>query len=226
MGTEATKKVELVADEESSTQAPEESSIQKPQEEFSLERFKSKRTASIANVETLHNELPVLRPAEVRDWFRLHPDEDNYWSCELCFVPVPIKGQRHDTVHLIDDELAALHLASGRVEHYRLALATKPYDVPFLCKVPTRNLDNSWNAAALDACTRAKTLWTQVSSRAKEGVEGYKIDFARDPKAFPEPEWPTDSLNKLIYRTYNGRMILTPNDPALLRLIGGTQQLS
>jgi hypothetical protein len=201
-------------------------SIPKPPEEFSLERFKSKRTAAISNVETLHEGLPCYRISEAKDYVRLHPDVENYWSDELCFVNVPIKGQKHDTIHLIDDELAALYLPSGRLMHHRLVLATKPYDVFFLCQVPTQNVDNSWNASNLEACERAKTLWTQVTSRSKEGAEGYKRDFSRDPDAFPEPKWPTESLTELIRRAYNGRMILSEDHPALLRLIGARQKIT
>ena len=62
---------------------------------------------------------------------RLHPDEENYWSDELCFVNVPIKGQKRDTLHLIDEELAMRYLPSGAISRCRLALAAKPYDVFF-----------------------------------------------------------------------------------------------
>ena len=36
-----------------------------------------------------------------------------YWSPELCFVNVPIKGQKRDTLHLIDEDLAMRYLPSG-----------------------------------------------------------------------------------------------------------------
>jgi hypothetical protein len=207
-------------------EAEEPVSIQKPPEEFSLERFKSKRTAAIANVETLHEGLPCLRMPEAKDFVRLHPDVENYWSDELCFVNVPVKGQKHDTVHLIDDDLAALYVPSGRLMHYRLVLATKPFDVFFLCQVPTRNLDNSWNSTYLEACEQARTLWTQLSSRYKEGVEGYTRDFSRDPDAYPQPKWPTELLGKLILRTYTGRAILADDHPGLLRIIGAKPKLT
>ena len=69
--------------------------IVKPADGF-MEKFRSKRPATIAGVETLLTALPVLRLADVRDFFRLHPDEENYWSPELCFVSVPIKGVKKD----------------------------------------------------------------------------------------------------------------------------------
>ena len=89
------EKVEALTPEENS--AP----IAKPGE-LDLDKFKAKRTAAVANVETLPSALPVHNMSAAKDFVRLHPDEQNYWSDELCFVDVPIKGQKHNTLHLID----------------------------------------------------------------------------------------------------------------------------
>jgi len=193
---------------------------------FSLDKFKSKHAAALANVETLLTALPHHSISQAKDFVRLHPDETNYWSPELCFVNVPIKGQRRDTLHLIDEELAMRFLPPTRILRFRLALATKPHDVFFLCYVPTRNMDNSWNASNLQACEQAKTLWTLVTSRKEEGVEAYKIDTARNEDAFPEPKWPTQSLVEIINVTLTGRTIERQHHPGLLRLIGARQSTS
>ena len=107
-----------------------------------------------------------------------------------------------------------------------MALATKPFDIFFLAELPTRNEDNTWNASALAAAEQAKTKWTQVTSRKEEGVDAYKVDFARDPDAFPEPNWPQQPLAELIEKTFAGRMIDRADHPALLRLIGAKQVLT
>ena len=138
---------------------------------------------------------------------RLHPDEAAYWSPELCFANVPIKGQKRDTLHLIDEELAMRYLPPARILRFRLALATKPQDVFFLCHVPTRNEDNTWVASNLIACEQAKTHWTQATSRGRRGLTPTRRTFARDADAFPEPNWPTQSLDELIDITFAGRMI-------------------
>jgi hypothetical protein len=200
-------------------------SIAKPST-FSLEKFKSKRAATVANVETLLTGLPDHNIAQAEDFVRLHPDEENYWSSELCFVSVPIKGQKRDTLHLIDEELAMKYLPSARIKRFRLALATKPNDVFFLCHIPTRNLKNKFNETALDGCEKAKTLWTEVTSRKDEGVEEYKVTFSKDHDAFPEPNWPKQSLDELILVTFKGRMIDREDHPALLRLTGAKQSTS
>jgi hypothetical protein len=199
--------------------------IAKP-EEFSLDKFKSKRSPAAAGIETLLTALPHYPMSQAKDFVRLHPDEENYWSPEYCFVNVPIKGQKRETLHLIAEELAMCHLPSGRIQRFRLALATKPNDVFFLCHVPTQNMDNQWNQTNLEACLQAKENWTQVTSRRDEGVDSYKIDFARNNDAFPEPNWPTQKLEALILTTFAGRMIDRDDHPGLLRLIGARQSTS
>jgi hypothetical protein len=193
---------------------------------FSLDNFKSKRDNVIAGVETLLTALPHHKISEAKDFVRLHIDEEKYWSPELCFVDVPIKGQTRTTLHLIEEELAMRFLPSAKIQRFRLALATKPLNTFFLCHVPTRNGDNSWNQSNIQACEQAKTHWTQATSRKEEGVEAYKVDRARDVDAFPEPNWPSQSLDNLIEATFAGRLITTDDNPGLLRLIGAKQQTS
>ena len=215
----------LVKQVETSGAEPEPAkqvSIAKPGA-FNLDLFKTKTQPNIAGVATLLTALPHHNIAQANDFARLHQDVDNYWSAELCFVSVPIKGQKKDLVHLIIEELATLYLPSNRIKRYRLALGTKPNDVFFLCQVPTQNLDNSFNNTALDACEQAKTLWVQATSRKGEGVDAYQITFSRDPDAFSEPNWPKQSLDELISVTFTGRMITSDTHPALLRLIGAKQ---
>jgi hypothetical protein len=200
-------------------------SIPKP-DAFSLDKFKSRQTAALAGVETLLTALPHYSISQAKDFVRLHPNEAAYWTDELCFVSVPIKGQKRDTLHLIDETLAMRFLPAARILRFRLALATKPYDVFFLCHVPTRNTDNLWNLTNLDACEQAKTLWTQATSRKEEGIDGYKIDSSQDADAFPTPKWPTQPLVELIGKTFAGRMIENEDHPALLRLVGAKPVVS
>jgi hypothetical protein len=212
--------------EEAAHEAIEKTSpIAKPST-FSLDQFKSKRAATLANVQTLQTALPHHKLSEAKDFVRLHPNKVEYWSDQaLCFVNVPIKGQRRETLHLITEDLALRYLPSGAILRHHLALATKPHDVFFLCHVPSENFDNSWNESNLQACEQAKRLWTKAISRKAEGVEAYKIEMALDQDAFPEPKWPTQSLSELIEVTFAGRMIDREDHPGLLRLRGARQVL-
>jgi hypothetical protein len=89
-------------------------SIPKPSKS-ALDMFKSTRDPSIAGVETLLTALPHHKLKDAKDWARLNPDEENYWSPELCFVTVPIKGQKRDLLHLINEDLAKRYLPSNRI---------------------------------------------------------------------------------------------------------------
>jgi hypothetical protein len=198
--------------------------IAKP-EVFNLDRFKSKRAAAMANVETLLPALPIHSISAAKDFARLHPDEAAYWSDELCFVSVPVQGQKKDTLHLIEEELAMQYLQSARIQRFRLALATKPHNKFFLCVVPSQNLDNVWNDTNVRACIVAKQFWTSVTSRSGEAAEGYVSTFAREATAFPEPTWPSKPLMGLIADAFDKRLITSAEHPALLRLIGASQKL-
>jgi hypothetical protein len=198
-------------------------SIPKPSK---LDKCRSTHDPQIAGVETLLTKLPHHRLSDTNDWARLHPNEAEYWSTEYCFVRVPIKGQKRDLTHLIFQEIAERHLPSKRILRFRLALATKPHDVFFLCHVPSRNLDNTWNETNLAACLQAKTHWVQATSRQGENAEGYQISYARNQEAFPEPSWPKQILVELVDVTFTGSMIDCDDHPALLRLIGEKQSLT
>jgi hypothetical protein len=203
--------------------------------EFSLDKFKSKRAPTVAGVATLLTALPHHSIADAIDFVQLHPNEAEYWSPELCFVNVPIEGQMRETLHLVEEDLAMEHVPDGQIQRFRLALATKPFDKFFLCHVPSRYLDNTWNATNLEACRWAngshpkgegKPLWTRAISRKSEGVEGYLIKYAKHQDAFAPPMWPKQTLDELICTTFANRMINAENHPGLLRLIGAKQSLS
>jgi hypothetical protein len=219
MSEEATNKPKLETVEPITT-------IAKPAA-FDLSKFKSKRALGVADVETRPTELPHHNLAAAKDWARLHWDEENYWTDELCFVNVPIKGQKSGTLHLINEDLALEYLSAGRLLFFRLALASKPFDVFFLCHVPTRNLDNAYNSASRQACEDAKTLWTQAVSLKLQGLETYKIEHARNQKFAPEPNWLKLSLGELVGVTFPPNLqIMSDDHPGLLRLIGEKQNLA
>jgi hypothetical protein len=214
-----------MTDSQPKTPRDDKVSVAKPSA-FDLDAFKSKRPATVAGVETLQGVLPHYKMVEAGDFVRLHPDEENYWSDEMCFVSVPIIGTKRDALHLIDEELGLRFLGDGKLKRFRLVLAAKPHNVFFLCHLPSQNLDNSWNMSVLAAAEQAKHRWVELISRRKEGVESYSLNFAQDPDAFPETKWLQQALAELIFGTFTGQMITDEKNPALLRLIGAKQNLS
>jgi hypothetical protein len=123
-----------------------------------LDQCKSTLDPSIPGIEVLITALPHCRISDVNDWVRLHPNDKAYWSTEYCFVNVPIVGQKRDTLHLVFEDLAKRFLPSKIVKRFRLVLATKPHDVFFLCEVPTRNLDNTWNETTCRLASRQRRV--------------------------------------------------------------------
>ena len=163
----AEKKVPLTPAENPADEVP--MSIAKPTKS-QLDMFKSTRDPSIAGVETLLTALPHYKLSEAGDWARLHPDEAKYWSPEFCFVNVPVKGQKRDTLHFIGEELAKRYLPSNRIQRFRLALATKPHDVFFLCHVPSQNLDNSFNNTNLQRCGPSSPVASRRASTTTKSL--------------------------------------------------------
>ena len=72
---------------------------------------------------------------------------------------------------------------------------------------------------------RPRHMWVQALSRKAEGVDAYKIEYARDQDAFPDPTWPTRTLDELITVTFKDAISKPTIIRALLRLIGGRQNL-
>jgi hypothetical protein len=203
-------------------------SLEKPDDDDDafLEKFRSKRSAVLSNVDSNVDALPHQRIMDAKDFVRLHNDPA-YWSPELCFCMVPVKGAKKGLLHLIDEEIAVEYLEPAQILRYRLVLASKPFNSFFLCEVPTQNLDNAWNRSNIEACEKARTLWVLVSSRRQEGIESYLIKEARNQKAFPEVEWPKSSLGRIIRRTFNAQLNITDeNHAGLKRLIGEAQDLT
>jgi hypothetical protein len=189
---------------------------------FDINRFRSKTPDTIAAVGVMPSILPQMKIADANDFVRLHPDQENFWSPELCFVDVPVPGMRDNVSHLINEDVAMRNLDSRAIIRRRLALATKPHDRFFLCQVPSQNLDNDFNRSAVEGCEISTTRWVWLTSRKKEGVNGYKIKYAENEDAFPEPKWLIIPLWDLIVKCYgNGTYIIDNDDhPGLCRLIG------
>jgi hypothetical protein len=185
-----------------------------------ISRFKSKQAATMSHVTTLQPALPHHSLSQAKDYVRLHPDKDAYWSDELCFVSVPIIGDARNALHLVLEDLAMTYLSPDQIKRFRLALASKPGDAFFLCHVPTQNLDNSWNKSNQEACEKAISKWTKAGSLKAANQDKYEIKFAEDEDAFPPIQWPNEPLDVLIDKAFAGLMIEEANHPALLRLRG------
>ena len=119
------------------------------------------------------------------------------------------------------------YLPSGRIQRFRLALASKPYDVFFLCHVPSREHRQQlerYELAGLLAGQDALDPGYQPQGGRRRRLQDRLL--AKDQDAFPEPNWPKQTLDELILVTFTGRMIDQEDHPGLLRLIGAKQSMS
>ena len=190
--------------------APEEPvSIEKPPPGEILARFKTKRSLD-ERIQTLLPALPHRKISDAKDYVRLHPD-DAYWSDEYCFVMVPVPG------------IKGLRAAPAR---FRLGGGASPGSlqdsawrwrrsrtISFSCPGPQpepRQRMESLEPGGVR--TPPRTSW-KGHQQETEGSEGYHIkptesELRGEGDPFPEPNWPTESLDEIVAKTFDGRMIL------------------
>ncbi len=201
--------------------------IAKPSK-FSLADFRTEQNPKATGIEPTCPALPMMRLADVKDFFVLHP-HDSYWSNEVALIQVPTKGSTESTQHLILDGIVKKYSdqLQARVKYCQIVLGAKPDNVFFLGLIPTRNLDNTFNASAIRAAVQAKSgIWTTVTSRKSEGHDDYFIGKAQEGGAFLETKWPTFSLDEIVEVTVGDKFITTDEHSSLDRLLGRRGKLT
>ena len=193
--------IETTPPVEEAAPAEKASPIVKP-DGFSLDKFKAKHTGDSESqpYRRVSRTTSSRTPRTSCGCTRMKIE---YWSDDLCFVNVPVKGMKEGTAAPYRrGDRPAIICHAGKPIHYRLALATKPFDIFFLCHIPTRNLDNKYNATTLRACEQAKTMWVQLTSMKHQGIEDYEITPCSHLDAVPQPKWPSQSLGELIDKAF------------------------
>jgi hypothetical protein len=201
--------------------------IAKP-EAFDLDEFKSTHGDGMPGVDIKPSALDVLKVSQVGDYLRTSPYEDKHWSYPLCFVDVPIDGVRDAVKHMITARLADQFLKPKQIKRVRLVLATKPEPGSFfLVEYPCVNMDNEYNRTAAAGLIKCKTSWEMVSTLKdkRTGNGRYHFEAAIHQDFGDPPVWLDQTINELILITYEGRLIRTAEDPALLRLRGMRQPI-
>jgi hypothetical protein len=216
----------------SRTRTPSESeptatTIAKPSK-FRLADFRTEQNPKETGIASTCPALPMMKLSGVKDFFILHPN-DAYWSHEVAIIPVPTKGSKEMTLHLILDPIVKKYSdkLQGRVSYCQIVLGAKPDNVFFLGLLPTRNPDNSFNASTHRAAAQAKSgIWTTVTSRKSEGHDDYFVGKAENNDAFLETQWLTYSLDEIVEVTVGNKFIMTDDHPSLDRLLGRLTKLS
>jgi hypothetical protein len=200
--------------------------IAQPDDELDISRFSADDPykPEMSGVRTVLQRLDMLTLSDARDWV-LVCDNPAYITPPLMFISVPVQGQKHNAVHLIDKAVALRNCDDREIEQYRLVLAARPHDRFFLAKVPCANLENSWNESMLRAVEYAKQRWCKVLSQRAQGHDRYATKDVRDNRSPPPgpygvPNWPTQTMGQIMKATFTDP-VLDDNHPALLRLVGG-----
>ena len=162
--------------------------IVKPAAGF-MEKFRSKRPPSIAGVETLLTALPILRIADANDSSGCIRRKRTTGRRELCFVSVPIKGEKRDMLHLIDEEIAVQYLP---VEEDQAAATGAGVEAPRRFLLLHRAVAKPGQLVERNGARRParkpRRMWVQATSRKAEGVEGYKIELRARPGCLSRSE--------------------------------------
>ena len=140
---------------------------------------------------------------------------------------VPIKGQKHNTLHLIDEDLALQFLEAGEIKRFRLALASQ-----------ARTMCSSFAKSQRKTSIIVGTfpIWRRARKPRRFGrkppaekAKAWRATKLRLPETL-ESFQPPNLADAIAWRTYRARL-RRPHDrdgdhPALLRKIGAKQSLS
>lgn len=166
-------------------------------------------------VKKLLTVVPVGRPAS-QSFFRIHPAPGYRES--LAFLE--LKEERE--TYLVDLRKVP-ELAS---ECYGATLFTGMTRAGVLFQWPVRIPANDgrvleWYASAAEAAEYAMTCWIRI--KANMELKAYEIFEAEDKgKNIPDPVWPNLTYGQIYRIAFNkGRLIHTPDHPAIKRLRGG-----
>jgi len=85
-------------------------------------------------------------------------------------------------------------------------------------KIPntTRGRPNGYTQTAWEAATAAESKWVRLE--ANESRTGYDVIEAETQ--WPDPEWPSETLDELVERAFNDRLITNLDHEVLLKLRG------
>jgi hypothetical protein len=201
-------------------------SIEKPPGDFNpLAAFAATNKDPPIAIAASDDPLEVMHPAKAGYFFRVHPDEANYWTDTLYFINARRKPDLEAEEHLIIEPLA--RQKPGKVTRFRLALAKIADGPSFLARVPVGPTDNKWIITAMEGIEAAKTKWVELVSQKKANPprDFYVTEHAFDQDKWREVDWLRGGVTPLVMRRYDGLMITDPSHPAWLDLIGAKQKI-
>jgi hypothetical protein len=201
--------------------APADAQADQDHGEFSRAalRLDQNFTAAMQMTDRIHTLAVDKPPAEC--WFRVHPDyndrgEEMFFDTMLLHLKNgPDRGVYQVGLSLLKSGLldgekllkpTRLVLTVDRQKEYRLWPLRLPAD---------GGREDDWMTSALAVAEEAKHRWVRLVA----GTSGYKSRTT--VAALPEPVWPAMTFDELMELGFAKRRLKSPDDPTLLRLLGG-----
>jgi hypothetical protein len=146
-----------------------------------------------------------------QDWFRCHPSVD--YRANVAVLKLENEDEHFLVMPAMIKELpeeyrmVTLHLTINRAGDLRI--------VPVQLPDPDGN-HNRWHRSLMEGMEAAKDVWTRIKANRSAGeYERYEA-----PAGIPDPEWPTESMKRLVSIAFRGRLIDKPDHPIVLKLRG------
>lgn len=157
-----------------------------------------------------------VRTPRKREWVRSHPDPAYRQDMTLLELKEEdIQYFVHPRVRDHIREMCGPTILTNR----ELVLATTRLGDPFLWKLgmpDDMGRLNPWHRSARKAEVRAREQWVRMVSN--KSISGYNVYTPLE--AFPEPQWPDESLSDLLKIAFDGFIIESIDHPAIAHLRG------
>ena len=172
-------------------------------------RLKANYGATLG-VKKLLTLVPVGKPKKPQ-FFRTHT------KVEMTFAAMLLEQKESRESYVVMPDVA--QEISELVRPVQLHAAIDRQNNVFLIPVPLPGEDgtrNPWHESLAQAVEHAKLKWIRITANMHAG--GYDVYEAEG--ALPEPEWPTNDIEKLVEVAFRGKIITSLDHPVIQTLLG------
>ena len=191
------------------SQQPESNpGVETPDDEFDLESIRmSQAYGKQISVKKLLTTVPVRKPNKTQ-FFRTHPK----YRMDVHLL----KYGETDELYVVKPGVLAAVFELAKP--YRLVLTVDRIGTAFIwpLAIPDEERPLDWHKSAMEADFEAQKGWVRMASNQALGA--YEISKALGE--LPEPEWPSESWNKLVGVGFRQKIIDTPEHIIIQKLQG------
>ena len=168
-------------------------------------------SAIVQELVTIH-----VRTPRKREWVRSHPDPA--YRQDMTLLELKEEDIQYFVHPRIRDHIGKM-CGPTILTNRELVLAITRQGDPFLWKLgmpDDMGRLNPWHRSARKAEERAREQWVRVVSN--KNISGYNVYTPLG--AFPDPQWPDESLSDLLKIAFDGCIIESIDHPAIEHLRG------